>query len=338
MYLVPKKLYDNFLAKSSIKTCDIVKQINNLDVNNGGSVVIHNEGEIGVKQSPINNIPPIQTQGSSTKSSQDSEEIINKIDSQPSIIQSNSLEDPPSPSITETSIPHNDIEPESTSIPHNDIEPESNDIFVLDKDGIKTDRDTLTNFEWETTPSSKTKDLFTPSSQLKIKMKRPRKKKFNRSYPSAPNFLQSSFLKRNLPPSAKNVLNEDLVSKNDVMKSDTSNTKDSGLTFDSDVRFDPESTNRLKVQFFDDNVAPIEDRKKSTKRKSPTSKREYQPSSKDARQLRTGIKRNLGNGFAPDESEPTTRKVKDPTNIRKRSKAAKNRVLQKKLKIDWDDE
>lgn len=58
MYMVPKTLYESFLSKSSEGNMRYVRQINNLDVTDGGKVTIRNDNTIRKSTSPAHHDAP----------------------------------------------------------------------------------------------------------------------------------------------------------------------------------------------------------------------------------------------------------------------------------------
>lgn len=189
MYLVPKQIFDNFINKSSHQTSGLVKQINNLDVNEGGKVIIHNDGEInrtsGEKTISFENDkveePYLNENSQDYQNDESSQSESSKIDkiSSTQISPRNQLISNNAASTTATS------DPETT-------------IYVLDKDGLKTPKavssSKISNLDWvsDQKMAKKTPDIFITSSD--VENRKGNKRKFNKKYSAAP-----SFLKRNLP-------------------------------------------------------------------------------------------------------------------------------------------
>lgn len=308
MYLVPKRLYDSFIQNSSEKAVGLVKQINNLDVNQGGQVVINSDCNqkrdvstlqrdvstpllISNEEDQIINKPQFTEETEVDSSPEENESISNSAENQ------SSLKPLIRDSTSETSFNQNNIEDEKTT-----------KIIVLDEDGVKIPKEVqsskISNLDWVDSESQKEKDIFVSESDLK--MKRGRRKNFNRKYVSAP-----SFLKRNLTPQ----IMRDIVTDNGPLKIKEKIMKPNPPIDSSRKEIKPNAENvtpitkepvRLKVNVINDDDVDMMSEKKGVKRKQ---------------------------NYISDG--PKMKETKEPINIRKRSiRTIKNDS--KKMKLDWE--
>lgn len=262
MYLVPKKIFDDFINKSSTQTSGLVKQINNLDVNDGGRVIIHNDGEIKEQK---------------REKSPDREKSLSEDEHSPTDVLINSSDEYSQNLINPETNQQQDIQivPSNQLVSSNltptvDKDKDDTTIYVIDKDGLKTSKrvssSKISNLDWisDEKRAKKSPDIFITKEDMRNK--KGSRKSFNKKYTAAP-----SFLKRNLP----------LFTKYDKNKIDNHNIPDNKtLEFKQDTLFD-NNESRVKVNVLSDDDVPMIENIRSVDSSKRTNKRKMSEKNDD---------------------------------------------------------